>query len=50
MRILVSDVNDRVTRVALTGRLDTAGVDRVEAKFLAVCAAGGSHALVDLSR
>jgi len=49
MEVLVTNVSDRVTKVGLAGRLDTAGVDRVEAKFLAACAAGGSHALVDLS-
>jgi anti-sigma B factor antagonist len=49
MEIVVTDLSDRVTKVALSGRLDTAGVDRVETKFLAICAAGGSHALVDLS-
>jgi anti-anti-sigma factor len=49
MEILVTDVSDAVTKVALAGRLDTTGVDRVEAKFLAVCTAGGSHAVVDLS-
>ena len=49
MEIAVTDLSERVTKVALSGRLDTAGVDRVEAKFLAVCAAGGSHALIDLS-
>ena len=49
MEIAVTDLSDRVTKVALSGRLDTAGVDRVETKFLAICAASGSHALVDLS-
>jgi anti-anti-sigma factor len=49
MEIAVTDLSDRVTKVALSGRLDTAGVDRVESKFLAVCAASGSHTLVDLS-
>jgi len=49
MEIAVTDLSDRVTKVALSGRLDTAGVDRVETKFLAACAASGSHALVDLS-
>ena len=50
MEILVTDVSDRVTKVALQGRLDTSGVDRVETKFLAACTTGGSHALVDLSK
>jgi anti-anti-sigma factor len=49
MEIAATDLSDRVTKVALTGRLDTAGVDHVETKFLAICAAAGSHALVDLS-
>lgn len=37
------------TLVALQGRLDTAGVDAIEAQFAALTAAAGRHALVDLS-
>ena len=49
MEIRVTQVSEQVTKVALDGRLGTSGVDRVETRFLAACAAGGSHALVDLS-
>ena len=37
------------TRVALSGRLDTEGVDRVEARFNAATASDRQHAIVDLS-
>lgn len=35
--------------ITLSGRLDTAGVDAVETRFVAITSAGGRHALVDLS-
>jgi anti-anti-sigma factor len=35
--------------VVLRGRLDTAGVDVIESRFVAATAAGGRHALVDLA-
>jgi anti-anti-sigma factor len=38
-----------VKKVVLAGRLDTAGVDLVEAKFHAGVVAGGRDAIVDLS-
>jgi anti-anti-sigma factor len=37
-------------KVAFAGRLDTAGVDRVETRFNAAAVAGGHDALVDLGR
>jgi anti-sigma B factor antagonist len=49
MELLVTDLNDRVAKVRLTGRLDSPGVDKIEAKFLAVTQAPGKDALVDLS-
>lgn len=36
-------------RVALDGRLDTVGVDRIETKFSAAVAAGGHDAIIDLA-
>ncbi|HEY2051557.1 MAG TPA: STAS domain-containing protein [Caulobacteraceae bacterium] len=39
-----------VKKVVLTGRLDTAGVDLVEAKFDAGVVAGGRHTIVDLTQ
>jgi anti-anti-sigma factor len=41
---------DGVKKVVLAGRLDTAGVDLVEAKFQAGVVAGGRHTIVDLGR
>ena len=37
-------------KVVLTGRLDTAGVDRIETKFVAALVPRGLHAIVDLSK
>src|SRR5262245_15016047 len=42
-------VVENITRVKLRGRLDSHGVDQVEAKFTASVAASGRNALVDLS-
>ena len=39
---------DAVTHVKLRGRLDTPGVDRIEARFNATTVAPGRHAVVDL--
>ena len=39
-----------VTRIALEGRLDSARVAGIEEQFAAQVAAGGKHALVDLSQ
>src|SRR6201985_3132862 len=43
-----SDVGD-VRKVALTGRLDTAGVDVIETRFGAVIVPAGKATVVDLS-
>ena len=48
MQIEIAEDSQSVTRVALTGRLDTAGVDAVETRFNAALGAGGSG-LVDMS-
>ena len=48
MQIEYTDLGD-VTKVALDGRLDTAGVGRIELGFSAR-AAGGKPVIVDLSR
>jgi len=50
MQLLVSPTsNESRLEIALTGRLDTAGVDRIEIQFNAAVVAGGREALVDLS-
>lgn len=41
---------DGWTHVALSGRLDTTGVDEVETRFTAQTAAAGKNALVDFSQ
>jgi anti-anti-sigma factor len=40
---------DGVTRVALDGRLDTAGVSAIELTFTAMIVPGGRRAIVDLA-
>jgi anti-anti-sigma factor len=39
----------KACKLRLHGRLDTAGVDAVEARFLATVVSGGRDALIDLS-
>lgn len=46
----VSALGDRLVRVALVGRLDTPGVDRVETQFVEALVPGANNAIVDLSR
>ena len=41
---------DNIARVRLRGRLDTPGVDQVEAKFTASVVPGGKSTVVDLSQ
>lgn len=48
MDMQISDVGD-VKKVALAGRLDTAGVSRIEARFTAVVVPSGKPAVIDLS-
>jgi anti-anti-sigma factor len=48
MEMQHSDVGD-VRKVVLAGRLDTAGVDRVETKFSAVIVPNGKNTIVDLT-
>ena len=50
MDIEVNEVEGGLTQVVLTGRLDTAGVGRIEARFLEAVVAAGKPAIVDLSR
>ena len=46
----VSALREGVIKVALVGRLDSAGVDRIETRFLASIVPGGCSAIVDLSQ
>lgn len=49
MDLQSDDLSPRVTRVTLNGRLDTLGVDQVEARFNAAAVSRGLDVLVDLS-
>ena len=48
MELQMSDVGT-VRKIALTGRLDTVGVDQVETKFGAAIVPGGRATVVDIS-
>jgi anti-anti-sigma factor len=49
MELNLLEAEDGITRVALSGRLDTEGVDVVETRFSAATVADGRNAIVDLS-
>lgn len=49
MELNLLESNDGITRVALSGRMDTEGVDTVETRFSAATVADGQNAIVDLS-
>jgi anti-sigma B factor antagonist len=49
MQLTLVDVADDVLNVALAGRLDTPGVDRVETQLASAVAQKGASALIDLS-
>jgi anti-sigma B factor antagonist len=48
--IEVTPLDERVTRIVLTGRLDTPGVDLIETRFVAGAVPVARHAVVDISR
>ena len=45
----VTGVDNNVTKVRLTGRLDTPGVEDIETRFVASLVPAGKSAIVDLS-
>lgn len=49
MQIEVTDLNPRVAKIRLIGRLDTGGVNSIETKFSAAAVAHGVDKIVDLS-
>jgi anti-anti-sigma factor len=49
MEMSILEQSDSLTRVALLGRLDTAGVDQIELKFNAAIAPRGKNTVVDFS-
>ena len=42
-------VDDKISKVTLTGRLDTPGVGQIETLFVATLVPGGKSAIVDLA-
>ena len=46
----LSELTENRLKVALTGRLDAVGVDRIETRFLGALAGGTRHVAVDLSQ
>jgi len=50
MQMHTSDAGEGVLKVALTGRLDTAGVGNIEARLTAQVVPRGVRAIVDLSQ
>lgn len=50
VEIAISSLGDHLVRIALQGRLDTQGVDRVETRFVAAIVPGGHNAIVDMSQ
>lgn len=49
MDMTISDIGGMTAKLALNGRLDTPGVERIETRFTAAVVPTGKHALVDLS-
>lgn len=50
MNITVTESSDTFTRIALAGRLDIAGSQEIETRFLALTAAGSKSVIADLSQ
>jgi len=46
----VTGLDDRFTKITLSGRLDTPGVGQIETRFLAAAIQGGKSAVIDLSQ
>jgi anti-anti-sigma factor len=45
----VAGLDNGLTKITLSGRLDTPGVDRIEAQFVATVVPGSKSAVVDVS-
>jgi anti-anti-sigma factor len=50
MQMDVTPLGEHLVRIALEGRLDTSGVDRIETRFVASLVPGANNAIVDLSQ
>lgn len=46
----IHPLGPNLVKVALAGRLDTPGVDRIETRFIAALVPGAKNAIVDLSQ
>ncbi len=46
----ISALGDRTAKISFVGRLDTAGVDRIETRFVASLVPSGKSAIVDLGQ
>ena len=46
----VAGLENGLTKIILTGRLDTPGIDRIEARFMASVVPASRSAIVDMSR
>lgn len=49
MAIEIMDVNEKLRRIALTGRLDIAGTDEIATTFAAAACSGGRRVVVDMT-
>lgn len=49
MPIDISDVNDKLRRITLTGRLDVPGTEEIVIKFAEAATAGGRRVVVDMT-
>ena len=49
MEMEVTELDGKAIKIALRGRLDTAGVDQIETRFSARIVPGGRQAIVDLA-
>ncbi len=45
----IADLDNGLTKITLSGRLDTPGVDRIEARFVAAVVPANKSAVVDIS-
>ena len=50
MQLETEDIDSETRVIRVQGRLDAPAVDQLESKFNAAVAAGGHHALIDLSQ
>ncbi len=49
MELQTEQMNERITKITLSGRLDVAGTNAIDSRFAAVTATQGPNVIVDLS-